>query len=170
MSDEEVFRRYVYIAGEFDKDIATVFSIIYSGGCSHNRASMIQDNTNLTIFNEEGANIRQHLVPYNEINTFTKDQCPNPDFYRVFVCKDKLIIRWFDHDKVLFINLYHIRLMGPFLQRSFIKQLYRWKYNFRNHTLKDVRFDSLNLFGCEKDGSFYFYTPRPRTAVRYFKR
>jgi hypothetical protein len=30
--------------------------------------------------------------------------------------------------------------------------------------------DSINMFGCEKDGSFYFYTPQPRPAIRYFKR
>jgi hypothetical protein len=79
-------------------------------------------------------------------------------------------MRWFDRDNIMFINLHSFQQVGPFLERKFIKQLYIWKYNFRYHTLKDVKMDSINMFGCEKDGSFYFYTPQPRPAIRYFKR
>jgi hypothetical protein len=168
-AESQTLSRYIYIAGEFGDEIAIAHSVNMSYTCPPEK-KIIQDQTILKIVNRNGDNRRKLVIPKNEFKPFPKNQCPSPDFYRVFVCVKKIIMRWFDRDNVMSINLYSFHKTGPFLQRTFIKQLYIWKYNFRYHTLKDVRTDSINIFGCEKDGSFYFYTPQPMPAIRYFKR
>jgi hypothetical protein len=165
----QIKRTYLYIAGEFDEDIVCVCSVkLISEGMKKDQVK--QNKTNIIIFDSEGRNIRTHTIPLEEFKPFRKDEFISPDFYRLFACKDRLILRWFDNDMVLFINLYSLSEMGFLVQRTFIRTLYTWRYNARNQTQDDVTNDSLNLFGCEIDGSFYIFTPRPTPAVRYFKR